>query len=115
MSTVNFQSKGNEGSVPFPRNADEWQYKRNPATGNYFTPQEAEHKVAQDVFGHDYKIDQAGNPIERGKGSATQVTAQHQQELARAEQTRSAARARLGWSPNLEGAFDPRTAPPAAK
>jgi hypothetical protein len=38
---------------------------------------DAQHRVNQMVFGHDYKTDADGNPIEQGNGSAQQLTPQH--------------------------------------
>lgn len=96
------------GGVPFPRSAEEWLPKLNPATGTYFTPAEAEHKMRQDVFGQDYTTDAKGAPIERGKGSALQQTQQHLQALDNSREAERARAMRLGWGPHLEGAFDPR-------
>lgn len=101
-----FESKA--GGVPFPRSATEWQAKINPDTDTNFTPKEAEHKIAKDVFGHDYTADAAGNPIERGKGSALQPTAQHLQALEIANDAAVARKMRLGWHPGLQ--FDPKQA-----
>lgn len=103
-----FNSK--DGSAPFPRTADEWTCKLNPETGAYFTAPEAEHKVAKDVFGHDYQKDQTGSPIERGKGSALQPTAQHKQALMISQDAEAARKMRMGWHPGLESAFDPKQA-----
>jgi hypothetical protein len=72
--TTAFQSKG--GGAPFPRSANEWMEKGMPAD-------QAEHRMRQEVFGHDYKVDAKGNPIETGKGSAAQVTLHHKQALER--------------------------------
>ena len=103
---VTFTSK--EGSAPFPRSADDWKLKVNPVTGVNFTQKEAEHKVAQDVFGHDYTTDRSGNPIEKGKGSAHQQTAQHQQALMIAQDAEISRKLRMGWHPGLENAFNPK-------
>ena len=89
------------GGVPFPRNVAEWQEKG-------LSPEQATHKVRADVFGHDYKVDGKGNPIETGIGSAQQQTAQHKQALERIAGARAAARNKVGYSATLEGAFDPR-------
>jgi hypothetical protein len=99
--TALFQGKG--GSVPFPRNVNEWMEKG-------LSPEQAEHKVRQDVFGHDYQVDAKGAPIERGKGSASQTTAQHQEALERSAAARAAMRSKIGYSRALEGAFDPKEA-----
>lgn len=103
-----FESK--KGGVPFPRTAAEWTEKANPATGTYYTPAEAEHKVAKDVFGHDHTVDASGAPVERGKGSAAQPTAQHQEALMISQEAKIARRMRLGWHPGMDGAFDPKQA-----
>lgn len=103
-----FNSK--DGSAPFPRTADEWTCKLNLETGTFFTAPEAEHKVAKDVFGHDYQKDQSGAPIERGKGSALQPTAQHKQALMISQDAEAARKMRMGWHPGLESAFDPKQA-----
>jgi hypothetical protein len=95
---VEFSSKAGK---PFPRNVGEWMDKG-------YSQEQAEHKVAQDVFGNDYQKDKAGNPIERGKGSASQPTAQHQQALAIAQDAEMARKMRMGWHPGLEQAFNPR-------
>lgn len=86
-----------DGGVCFPRNASEWMQKG-------FSPEHAEHKMRQDVFGHDYQTDAKGDPIETGIGSAAQQTRQHKEALERARSRRSG----VGYSPALEGAFDPR-------
>jgi hypothetical protein len=49
---------------------------------------------AKNVFGHDYKRDKHGRPIEQGIGSAQQVTEAHLQALAKAEGQEVADRAR---------------------
>lgn len=93
--------QGKSGGVPFPRNVNEWIEKG-------YSPEAATHKVRQDVFGHDYKVDAKGNPIENGRGSAQQQTAQHTEALERTAGARAAMRSKVGYSPSLEGAFDPR-------
>jgi hypothetical protein len=93
MSSTMFQSR--TGSVPHPRTANEWMEKG-------YSPDQAEHKIRQDVFGHDYKVDAKGNPIEQGKGSAAQQTLQHKQSLERI----AAARRSVGYT-GAE-AYDPR-------
>ncbi len=100
MST--FKSAG--GGAPFPRTAQEWMEKGR-------SPEEAEHKIAQDVFGQDYQKDAKGAPIERGKGSALQPTSQHQQALAISQEAEARRRMTMGWHPGLAAAFDPREAP----
>lgn len=64
----------------------------------------AEHRVRQDVFGHDYKTDAKGSPIEQGLGSAQNQTSQHKAALAREQR----ATASVGYHPGLENAYDPR-------
>jgi hypothetical protein len=98
--------ESSKGGVPFPRTSNEWMAKG-------YTPEQAEHRMRQDVFGHDYQTDAKGNPIERGKGSAAQPTAQHQMELVRSQEAEIARKMRLGWHPGMEHAFDPRSAPAA--
>src|SRR5882724_4620676 len=74
--------QGKNGGAPFPRTEGEWIEKKMSQGVDYETAQkDATHKMRSDVFGHDYQIDRSGNPIERGKGSAAQPTAQHQQAL----------------------------------
>lgn len=103
-----FNSK--DGSAPFPRTSEEWQCKVNPLTGTYYTPPEAEHVVAKDVFGHDHTTDTSGRPIEKGKGSALQPTAQHQQALAISQDAEISRKMRMGWHPGLDQGFDPKQA-----
>jgi hypothetical protein len=45
--------------------------------------EEAERKVAEMVFGHDFKTDAEGRPIEQGKGSPSQQTSQHKIAVAK--------------------------------
>lgn len=97
-----------KGGVPFPRTKDEWIAKGR-------SPEEAEHKMRQDVFGHDYQTDKSGNPIERGKGSAFQQTPQHVQEMHRSQEAEIARKMRMGWHPGLEHAFNPRDAAPVRR
>jgi hypothetical protein len=94
--------QGKSGGVPFPRNVAEWQEKG-------LSPEQAQHKTRQDVFGHDYKVDGKGNPIETGIGSAQQQTAQHKQALERIAGARAAMRSKIGFTSAVAGAFDPRT------
>jgi hypothetical protein len=100
--TLSFQQK-DTGKVPFPRTTDEW-------VAGGMSPEQAEHRVAQDVFGHDYTKDARGRPLERGKGSASNQTEHHRMALARAEEARGALRSKAGWSPSLVGGFDPKLA-----
>jgi hypothetical protein len=76
--------QGKNGGVPFPRNEQEWMEKG-------LSPEAAQHKLRADVFGHDYKVDGKGNPIETGIGSAMQSTAQHKAALERSAGARAAA------------------------
>jgi hypothetical protein len=91
-----FQSAG--GGACFPRNTQEWQEKG-------MAPELAEHRMKQEVFGHDYRVDAKGNPIEQGKGSAQQQTAHHKQAL---EKIAAARRSAVGFTGALDGAFDPK-------
>lgn len=104
-----------KGGVPFPRSEGEWMQKVNPDTGAPFTHAEASHKVAKDVFGHDYQAGKDGKPIERGKGSALQPTAQHTNALMISQEAEISRKMRLGWHPGMETAFDPRSAPAARR
>jgi hypothetical protein len=94
--------QGKNGGVPFPRNENEWLEKG-------LSPEQAAKKVADDVFGHGHQVDAKGRPIETGRGSARNPTAQSKQALEIAAAARAAARSKIGYSPSLEGAFDPRT------
>lgn len=93
--------QGKNGGMPFPRNATEWMEKG-------YSSEAATHKVRQDVFGHDYKVDARGKPIETGIGSAHQQTPQHRGALEKTAGARAAMRSKVGYSPALEGTFDPR-------
>lgn len=95
--------QGKNGGAPFPRTSMEWMEKG-------YSPEIAERKVAQDVFGHDFQTDAAGKPIERGKGSALQQTDQHLQALRITEEANARRAMTMGWNPNLANAFDPRDA-----
>jgi hypothetical protein len=97
MSNTTFASKG--GGAPFPRTAAEWQEKG-------YSPDQAERKVAEDVFGHDFKVDAIGKPIEEGIGSERNQTTQHKQALQVAAAARSAMHSRVGFTPTLVNAFD---------
>lgn len=101
-----FQSKN--GTVPFPRSAGEWEAKG-------LSPADAEHKMRQDVFGHDYTTDKSGAPIERGKGSAAQPTAQHLMAKSIGEDAERSRQMRMGWHPGLEQSFNPKAAPRARR
>jgi hypothetical protein len=107
MTTQLFQGKN--GGLPFPRTEDEWIEKKMSQGMSFEGAQkEAEHRVAQDVFGHDFKRDAKGNPIETGIGSANNQSPQHKMALEKAAEARAAARSRMGWNPSLENAHDPR-------
>jgi hypothetical protein len=41
------------------------------------TEAQARERIAQDVFGHNYRRDKDGTPIETGIGSATQPSREH--------------------------------------
>jgi hypothetical protein len=102
--------QGKNGGAPFPRTESEWIEKKMSQGVSFEDAQkDAQHKLRQDVFGHDYKVDAKGNPIENGKGSAAQSTAQHQQALERSAGARAAMRSKVGYTPALAGTFDPRT------
>lgn len=107
---ANFENKN--GGAPFPRTEAEWTEK-GLARGMELrdAQREATHKMRQDVFGHDYQIDRAGAPIERGRGSISNQTPQHLQAKQLADDAIGRLRAKQGWTSALEGAFDPRSAP----
>lgn len=94
-----FQST--RGGAPFPRSANEWIEKG-------MEPAQAENRMRQEVFGHDHKVDASGKPVEQGKGSAAQPTAQHLQAKQIAEDGARQHGMRMGYHGGLEGAFDPR-------
>jgi hypothetical protein len=58
--------------------------------------QQARQRVEEDVFGVGFKRDRHGNPIERGIGSAAQLTEHHFKALERSEGLEAAERARRG-------------------
>jgi hypothetical protein len=105
---VHFQKK--DGGVTFPRTMQEWMGKINPATGTHFTEAQADHKMCQDVFGPNYKLDQKGYPIETGRGSAANPASESLKAIEREKSAAEQAKARLGWHRGLEHAFDPRSA-----
>lgn len=96
---ANFE--GVKGGVPFPRSEKEWIDKGR-------SPEEARQKMRDDVFGVGHKVDATGTPVENGKGSAAQPTAQHQQALAIAQDAERARQMRMGWHPGMATAFDPK-------
>jgi hypothetical protein len=100
MTQKAFQSGGGEC---FPRNTKEWVEKG-------YSADQAEHKIRQDVFGHDFRVDTMGKPIEQGIGSERNQTTQHRQALQTAAAARSAMHSRVGYTPTLVDAFDPREA-----
>lgn len=101
--------QGKNGGAPFPRTESEWVEKRM-SQGHPFEDAQAfaQRKVTEDVFGHDYQVDAKGAPIERGKGSALQPTAQHHEALQIAEEAKARRAMTMGWHPGLASAFDPR-------
>ena len=113
--------KSKNGKVPFPRTETEviGNAVADAEQSGVFLNQEsyekiakqASHKIHQDVFGHDYKTDAKGNPIETGKGSASQPTAQHQQALMISQEAEAKRAMTMGWHPGLAHAFDPSAAP----
>jgi hypothetical protein len=98
---VQFQKK--DGGVPFPRTTQEWVDKG-------LSPAQADHKMCLDVFGHNYKIDAKGYPIETGIGSASNPSSDSLKAIEREKSAAEQAKMRLGWSKSLETSFDPRTA-----
>jgi hypothetical protein len=66
-----------------PLTLEDFMERPNPATGALYTREEAEHKVRQLVFGHDYLIGADGQPVEQGKGSPSQQTSQHKIAVAK--------------------------------
>lgn len=100
--------QGKNGGAPYPRTEAEWMEKG-------YSPEQAAHKMRQDVFGHDYQTDAKGNPIERGKGSIHQPTAQHQQALAISQEAEARRAMTMGWHPGLINAFNPQAAPAAPR
>lgn len=106
---VKFEGKAGKGSVPFPRTETEW-VETKMAQGHSFEEAQriADHKLCQDVFGHDYRIDAKGFPIETGRGSAAQPVTESLKAQQREKYAAEQARMRLGWHKGLENAFDPR-------
>lgn len=101
--------QGKDGGLPFPRTEQEWIDKKMSQGFSFESAQkEAQHKIRQDVFGHDYALDARGTPIEKGIGSSQQLTVQHKQALERAAGARAAMRSKVGYTPKLKGTFDPR-------
>jgi hypothetical protein len=102
--------QGKNGGVPFPRTEGEW-IEKKMAQGVPFedASQFATKKVRDDVFGEGHKVDAKGNPVENGRGSAQQQTNQHKAALERSAAARAAMRSKVGYSPAIEGAFDPRS------
>lgn len=96
---ANFE--GVKGGVPFPRSEKEWIDKGR-------SPEEARQKMRDDVFGAGHQVNAKGEPIECGKGSALQPTAQHQQALMIAQDAERARQMRMGWHPGMTTAFDPK-------
>lgn len=108
--------QGKNGGAPFPRTEGEWIEKRM-SQGNSFEDASAfaTKKVRDDVFGDGHKVDVKGNPVEVGKGSASQPTAQHQQALMISQEAEAKRRMTMGWHPGLAMAFDPSAPPPARR
>jgi hypothetical protein len=102
-----FQTKN--GKLPFPRTEDELINNAMMDGASYEQAAEkAKHKMRQEVFGHDFKTDAKGNPIEVGLGSKHQQTRQHEMALQKAEGARAAMKSKIGYTPALAGTFDPR-------
>jgi hypothetical protein len=101
--------QGKNGGAPFPRTESEWVEKKMSQGESFEGAQQfAKRKITEDVFGHDFQTDKSGTPIERGKGSAAQPTAQHQQALMIAQEAEAKRAMTMGWHPGLTNAFDPR-------
>jgi hypothetical protein len=112
--TTKFQGKN--GGAPFPRTEQEW-IEKKMSQGHSFddASQFATKKMRDDVFGEGHRVDAKGNPIETGKGSIAQPTAQHQQALAISQEAEAKRRMTMGWHPGLVTAFDPSAAPAARR
>jgi hypothetical protein len=104
--------QGKNGGVPFPRTEGEW-IENQMSKGHSFEDASrfAAKKMRDDVFGDGHKTDPKGNPIEVGKGSALQPTAQHHQALMISEEAKAKRAMTMGWHPGLVNAFDPSAAP----
>ena len=96
------QFKKKDGGVPFPRNTQEWIDKG-------LTPAQADHKLCQDVYGSNYRIDAKGYPIETGRGSAANPVSESVKVIELEKSAAEQAKMRLGWHKGLENAFDPRS------
>lgn len=108
--------QGKNGGAPFPRTESEWIEKKMSQGVDYESASVvATQKVREDVFGHDFKLDGKGQPIERGKGSASQPTAQHLQAKAIGDEAVAKRAMTMGWHPGLAHAFDPSAAPAARR
>jgi hypothetical protein len=109
MTTKLFKNKN--GGLPFPRTEQEW-IEKKMSQGMPFedASQFATKKVRDDVFGVDHKVDASGKPIENGIGSERNQTTQHRGALQIAAAARSAMQSRVGFTPTLVDAFDPRDA-----
>jgi hypothetical protein len=100
--------QGKNGGAPFPRTESEWVEKKMQQGVSFEDASKfADHKMCQDVFGHDYKIDAKGFPIETGIGSAANPGDSDRVKRAEAD-AMAQAKMRLGWHKGLETAFDPR-------
>lgn len=108
--------QGKNGGAPFPRTESEW-VETKMAQGHSFESAQdyATKKISDDVFGVGHKVDATGAPIENGKGSASQPTAQHQQALMISQEAEAKRRMTMGWHPGLAAAFDPSAAPAARR
>lgn len=108
--------QGKNGGAPFPRTESEWIEKKMTQGHSFEDARDfAVKKVREDVFGEGHKVDAKGNPVENGKGSASQPTAQHQQALMIAQEAEARRRMTMGWHPGLATAFDPSAAPAARR
>jgi hypothetical protein len=105
-----FQTKN--GKTPFPRTEGEIiQNAMMDGLPYEQAVEKAKHKMRQEVFGHDFKTDAKGNPIEVGLGSKHQQTRQHEMALQKAEGARAAMRSKVGYTSAVgPGAFDPKSA-----
>lgn len=101
--------QGKNGGAPFPRTESEWVEKKMSQGNSYEdASQFATKKIRDDVFGEGHSLDASGAPIERGKGSALQPTAQHHEAKLIADEAKAKRAMTMGWHPGLASAFDPR-------
>jgi hypothetical protein len=85
IPSPNFDDATNAAIIAFGKNPSSLGAVFEHAINNGKTPAQAAELEAESVFGVGYKKDAKGNPIETGKGSKAQQTAQHQAALQKAE------------------------------